>query len=327
MPKSSVPDGRGEPKDQLTFSFLSDASTGNMHLLTTQRRLLPSRTNILGIGVHAVKMADAVEIIEDTVESGGKGYVCLSGVHGIMEAQRDPELRSIVNRAILVAPDGMPTVWLGWLQGLRHMRRVFGPDLMMHVCRRSVSKHYSHFLYGGKPGVAEELKRNLERSFPGIRIVGTYTPPFRSLSPDEEQELAHIFSMLTPDITWVGLSTPKQDRFMAKYISNLDTRVMIGVGAAFDMHTGRIRDCPNWMKPAGLQWLHRLWQEPSRLWYRYIYYNPLFVFHVALQLAGIRRYGLPRARAVEFDSAVLPPVAGARIIHTAADPDVERRAS
>jgi N-acetylglucosaminyldiphosphoundecaprenol N-acetyl-beta-D-mannosaminyltransferase len=250
------------------------------------------RANILGVGVHAVNMQRAVEMIEDMVECGEKGYVCLSGVHGIMEARQDSELRSIVNRAALVAPDGMPTVWLGWLQGLPNMRRVFGPDLMLEVCQRSVAKDFTHFLYGGNPSVAEQLKQNLECMFPGIRIVGIYTPPFRKLSRKEELHLRKRFSKLKPDITWVGLSTPKQDRFMARYISTLDTKVMIGVGAAFDMHTGRIRDCPEWMKPAGLQWLHRLWQEPSRLWHRYLYYNPLFVFHVALQLAGLRRYDL-----------------------------------
>jgi N-acetylglucosaminyldiphosphoundecaprenol N-acetyl-beta-D-mannosaminyltransferase len=264
------------------------------------------RTNILGVGVHAVNMREAVEVIESTIECGEKGYVCLSGVHGIMEARRDTELRSIVNRALLVAPDGMPTVWLGWLQGLRSMRRVFGPDLMMQVCRRSVEKGYTHFLYGGNPLVADQLKQRLELAFPGIRIVGTYTPPFRALSRKEGVQIRKRFSHLKPDITWVGLGTPKQDKFMATYISQLDTRVMIGVGAAFDMHTGRIRDCPQWMKPVGLQWLHRLWQEPSRLWRRYIYYNPLFLFHVALQLAGVRSYELPAPVAQEKSQKALP---------------------
>lgn len=284
------------------------------------------RANILGIGVHAVNMAEAVDLIDGMIECGQKGYVCLSGVHGIMEARRDAELRSIVNRALLVAPDGMPTVWLGWLQGLRSMRRVFGPDLMLEVCRRSVAKGYTHFLYGGNPSVAKQLKQSLERTFPGIRIAGTYTPPFRALSRKEEVQIRNRLSQLKPDITWVGLSTPKQDRFMAKYISRLDTKVMIGVGAAFDMHTGRLRDCPKWMKPAGLQWVHRLWQEPSRLWRRYLYYNPLFLFHIALQLAGLRRYQLPAVPIVEFRRAVaLPQVDLAS--NPAASADMDQRAS
>jgi N-acetylglucosaminyldiphosphoundecaprenol N-acetyl-beta-D-mannosaminyltransferase len=297
-----------------------------MELFVANEQKSCPRANILGIGVHAVNMARAVDLIEGIIENSEKGYVCLSGVHGIMEARRDAELRSIVNRATLVAPDGMPTVWLGWLQGLRSMRRVFGPDLMLDVCRRSVAKGYTHFLYGGNPSVAEQLKQNLERKFPGIRIVGTYTPPFRALSPKEEGRIRKRFTRLKPDITWVGLSTPKQDRFMAKYISSLDTKVMIGVGAAFDMHTGRIRDCPQWMKPAGLQWLHRLWQEPSRLWHRYLYYNPLFLFYITLQLAGLHRYELPSAPPVELKcEATLPHLDCGN--STAAPASIEQRAS
>jgi N-acetylglucosaminyldiphosphoundecaprenol N-acetyl-beta-D-mannosaminyltransferase len=284
------------------------------------------RANILGLGVHAVNLTQAADIIMEAAGNGGRGFVCLSGVHGIMEAHRDPDLRSMVNSALLVAPDGMPTVWLGWLQGLRNMRRVFGPDLMLEVCRRSVAKRYTHFLYGGNPSVAENLKQNLERMFPGIRIVGTYTPPFRALSPKEEARIEKRFSKLRPDITWVGLSTPKQDRFMAKYISALDTKVMIGVGAAFDMHTGRIRDCPQWMKPVGLQWLHRLWQEPSRLWHRYLYCNPLFLFHVTCQLAGLRHYQLPIAPVIEFKrNETLPEMEREHV--PSASVNIEQRAS
>lgn len=264
-------------------------------------------------------MAQAVDMIDVALANGIKGYVCATGVHGIMEARRNAELRSIVNRATLVAPDGMPAVWVGWLQGHHLMDRVFGPDLMLQVCRRSVVKGHTHFLYGGNPGVAVQLKENLERMFPGINIVGTYTPPFRPLLPDEEVQISTRFSELKPDITWVGLSTPKQDSFMAKYISQFDTRVMIGVGAAFDLHTGRLRDCPPWMKPAGLQWLHRLWQEPSRLWRRYLYCNPLFLFHIALQFAGLRRYDLPSAPIVERDEFSSIPAAPAA--------DLEQRAS
>lgn len=264
-----------------------------MHLLQEVPQATPPRANILGIGVHAINMEDAVSAISNTIAAGTRGYVCLSGVHGIMEAYRNPEIHRIINEALLVAPDGMPTVWLGWLQGLTGMRRVFGPSLMLELCRRSVPHRYTHFLYGGTPGVARRLKYSLENKFPGIRIVGTYTPPFRHLNRTEERELKTIFAKLRPDITWIGLSTPKQERFMAEYISKIETKVMIGVGAAFDMHTGRIRDCPEWMKPLGLQWLHRLWQEPRRLWRRYLYNNPLFLFHVLVQLMKIRRYEIP----------------------------------
>ena len=150
----------------------------------------------------------------------------------------------------------------------------------------------SHFLYGGNPGVAEKLKLRLERRVPGIHIVGTFTPPFRALTPAEENELAATVAEVHPDVIWVGLSTPKQERFMAGMIDRLDTCLMVGVGAAFDIHAGLLPDAPMWMKRAGLQWLHRLLREPKRLWRRYLANNPRFLWSISLQLAGIRKFDL-----------------------------------
>lgn len=249
-----------------------------------------AKANVLGVGVNAIDMQQAVAHIEAAVEERRRGYVCVQGVHGIMEAQRDRKLASVFNRALLVTPDGMPTVWVGRLQGHARMRRVFGPDLMLEVCRRSVQKGYTHFLYGGQPGVVEQLRTNLLRIFPGINIVGTYTPPFRPLSGEEQAALVRLISETRPDIMWVGISTPKQDHFMAEFIDRLEVTVMIGVGAAFDMHTGRIADAPRWMKQAGLQWLHRFGQEPRRLWKRYLVSIPGFLLLISLQFAGLKRY-------------------------------------
>jgi N-acetylglucosaminyldiphosphoundecaprenol N-acetyl-beta-D-mannosaminyltransferase len=210
-----------------------------------------------------------------------------------MEARRDPSLRSLFVDALLVVPDGMPTVWMGRAQGLPGMERVFGPDLMLTVASRSELTGWSHFLYGGEDGVAEQLRDMLCSRFPSMSIVGTYTPPFRRLTGEEEQELTRTLERARPDIVWVGLSTPKQERFMAEYLPLLNTTLMIGVGAAFDFHTGRIADSPAWVKQCGLQWLHRLIQEPSRLWKRYLLNNPRFAIEAGLQLAGVRRYELP----------------------------------
>jgi N-acetylglucosaminyldiphosphoundecaprenol N-acetyl-beta-D-mannosaminyltransferase len=254
-----------------------------------------ARANVLGVGVHAIDMADAVGLIETAISEGCKGYVCLTGVHGVMEAQRDPEFHGILDRALLVAPDGMPTVWAGGAQGFRRMRRVYGPDLMREICRRSVKNRTTHFLYGGNPGVADKLRHNLERWYPGIRIVGTHTPPFRPLYPDEQCEIEDQIARLTPDIVWVGMSTPKQERFMEHNVKRFACSVMIGVGAAFDIHTGNLKDAPQWIKRVGLQWAHRLCQEPSRLWKRYLVNNPEFLWRITLQLAGLRRYPLPKA--------------------------------
>jgi N-acetylglucosaminyldiphosphoundecaprenol N-acetyl-beta-D-mannosaminyltransferase len=250
--------------------------------------------NVLGIGVHAVDMEQAVARIRAEVEEDRKGYVCLAGVHGIMEARRHADLRSILANAVLVAPDGMPTVWMGHLQGLSKMQRVFGPDLMLEVIGRRELSHYKHFLCGGAPGVAEELRNEMLRRFPWASIAGTYTPPFRPMTPEEEDQLATQVRLLRPDIIWVGLSTPKQDRFMVRYLPRLDTKLMIGVGAAFLFHTGAIQDSPAWVKRAGLQWLHRLLQEPARLWRRYLVNVPLFLFQAALQISGLRRYCVTR---------------------------------
>lgn len=252
------------------------------------------RANVLGVGVHAINMARAVELIDAAVQDGRKGYVCVTGVHGVMEAQRDAALKAILNRAFLTVPDGMPTVWVGKWQGFHSMGRVYGPDLMLEICRLSVARGDTHFLYGGKPGTVERLKAELVKRLPGLQVVGTFTPPFRDLDPAEEAELLSTVAKCKPDFFWVGLSTPKQERFMARYLDRLDTALMLGVGAAFDVHTGGIRDAPDWVKRAGLQWLHRLCQEPQRLWRRYLINNPKFIWHILLQHAGLEASSIDR---------------------------------
>lgn len=240
--------------------------------------------------MHAVNMDSAVEVVESAAAAGAKGYVCVTGVHGIIESQRDATLMGIHNRALLVVPDGMPTVWVGRARGQARMGRVYGPDMMLEVCRRSVAQGRTHFLFGGNEGVADDLAARLRRRFPGIQIVGTYTPPFRPLNVQEERGLTDRVAELRPDYFWVGLSTPKQERFMAAALDRLDTKVMFGVGAAFDIHTGRTKDAPDWMKNAGLQWFYRLCQEPRRLYKRYLINNPRFVYGIVLQFLGLKRF-------------------------------------
>lgn len=240
------------------------------------------RADVLGVNVSAVTLSRAVAIAEAWIARRRPGYICLTGVHGIMEAHADPEFRDILNHAILNAPDGMPLSWIGRAQGHRAMDRVFGPDFMAAMCRASVDRRYRHFLYGGQPGVAEDLKRSLVQRFPGLQIVGTYTPPFRPLTPSEEAEFLSAVQSAQPDIVWIGLSTPKQERFMASWIDRLHVPLLVGVGAAFDYHTGRLRDSPRWIKRAGLQWLHRLAQDPRRLWRRYLRTHPAFLWHIAV---------------------------------------------
>jgi N-acetylglucosaminyldiphosphoundecaprenol N-acetyl-beta-D-mannosaminyltransferase len=245
---------------------------------------------LLGISVEALDMELALSRIARELEARRKGYICMAGVHGIMEAFRDSELAAIYAGSSITAPDGTPTVWVGRLQGHKAMQRVAGPDLMLEVFRRKQFAGCTHFLYGGEEHVAEQLRERFTRLYPWARIVGTYTPPFRDLNAEEEDSLIARIRQLKPDIIWVGISTPKQERFMHRYLHLLDTTLMFGVGAAYDFHTGRIQDAPQWIKTIGMQWLHRLLQDPRRLWKRYFRNNPAFLWHIALQLSGLRHY-------------------------------------
>jgi N-acetylglucosaminyldiphosphoundecaprenol N-acetyl-beta-D-mannosaminyltransferase len=254
------------------------------------------RVNVLGVGVSILDQDRAREFLFDAARQHRRGYVTVTGVHGVSEAQNDPTLRNIFNNALLVTPDGMPMVWMGKLQGHQSIQRVYGPDLMLNLCEHSVAEGFSHFFYGGVPGVADELRDQLQRRFPGLKIVGTYTPPFRRLNDTELSDLQQSVRVTRPDFFWVGLSTPKQERFMAQHLSILpEAKIFIGVGAAFDLLTGRVRQAPPSMQRIGLEWLFRLTQEPKRLGRRYLVNNPLFVMRAGAQLLGLRNYLPPEA--------------------------------
>ena len=250
------------------------------------------RINILGVGLSPLNLPLALAAIRGAIESRSKGYICVTGVHGVSEAQESPALRAILNGAFLNTPDGMPMVWLGHWHGYPEMSRVYGPDLLLEVCRVSAQTPWKHFFYGGDVGVAQELAASLERRYPGLIVAGAYTPPFRPLSSEEKADLRARVAAVQPDIIWVGLSTPKQEFFMAENLREFDTTLMIGVGAAFDLLTGRVRQAPRWIQRSGFEWLYRLVQEPRRLWKRYCKNNPLFLARVILQLTHLRRYPL-----------------------------------
>jgi N-acetylglucosaminyldiphosphoundecaprenol N-acetyl-beta-D-mannosaminyltransferase len=250
------------------------------------------RVNVLGAGISVINLQTALTAIGDAVRARRKGYICVTGVHGVMEAQEDATLRRILNQAFLCTPDGVPMVWMGWLRGHREMSRVYGPDLMLEVCAWSEKSVCRHFFFGGAPGVAEQLRDNLTKRFPNLQVVGCYTPPFRPLNAEEEKQLQEMVHAASPDILWVGLSTPKQEKFMAEFLPRLDVTLMIGVGAAFDFHSGRVKQAPRWMQRTGLEWFYRLCQEPGRLAKRYIRNNPLFVVKIAGQLCGLKKYPL-----------------------------------
>lgn len=250
----------------------------------------PSHFDVLGIPVSAIDMAQAVDTIDGWVRARTPQYVCVTGVHGVMESQRDEALRQIHQRAGLVTPDGMPLVWLAHLAGCSHVERVYGPDLMLACCGRSVQTGARHFFFGGAPGIAQRLAVRLSATFPGLAVAGTCSPPFRPVTPEEDERLVREINDAHADIVWVGLSTPKQERWMAGHIGRLQAPVLVGVGAAFDFHAGAKRQAPRWMQRNGLEWLFRLATEPRRLWRRYLINNPSFVWHVAnAWMRGLRR--------------------------------------
>ncbi len=250
------------------------------------------RTNILSVGISAITMRRALDTIHTWIAQRTPRYVCIFTVHSVMECQRNERLRAIANRSGMTTPDGMPLVWLSRLRGHRDVSRVYGPDLMLALCEESIEKGYRHFFYGGAEGVADELAARLTERYPGLQVAGTYSPPFRSLTEDEDRQVVDLINRSGADIVWVGLGTPKQDFWVADHVGRLEAPVLLAVGAAFDFHSGRKRQAPRWMQRAGLEWLFRLLTEPRRLWYRYLVLNPLFIALVTLQLLGLRRYTL-----------------------------------
>ncbi len=247
------------------------------------------RANILGVGVSAINMGDALKAIDSWIARREPHYVCVTPAHGIMECQADPSLRRLFNSSGLTTPDGMGVVWLLRLMGHRRVGRVYGPDLLLAVCGQSVQRGYRHFFYGGAPGVAEALSARLQERFPGLQVAGHYAPPFRELTPEEEAEAVAAIGAAAADIVWVGISTPKQERWMSGHVGRVSAPVLIGVGAAFDFVSGRKRQAPRWVQRSGFEWLFRLLSEPRRLWPRYSQY-PRFVALVLAQALGLRHY-------------------------------------
>jgi N-acetylglucosaminyldiphosphoundecaprenol N-acetyl-beta-D-mannosaminyltransferase len=248
-----------------------------------------STFGVLGVRVCAVQIPDVVDHIRAWIANrNGCKYVAVTSMHGVTEAQRDPEFKKVLNAADLVVPDGMPLVWLGRAGGYKLGRRVYGPELMETFLAQT-GNEFSHFFYGGGPGVPDRLARTLEARH-GIRVAGTLSPPFRPLEPAEDDAIIRRINASEPDVLWVGLSTPKQERWMHDHASQLDVPVALGVGAAFDFLTGTKSSPPTWMGEHGLGWLFRLMSEPTRLWRRYLVRGPQFAYWLILDRLGLRDF-------------------------------------
>lgn len=244
------------------------------------------RVDVLGVKISAVDLRQTVAIIERWIAQREQRYVCVTPAHSVMDCHDDPGLLEIFNASGLTTPDGMSIVWLLRLRGFRRAARVYGPDLLLAVCERSLTMGWRHFFYGGVPGVAETLAANLVARFPGLQIAGTYSPPFRPLTPAEDEAVVDLINTAAPDLLWVGIGSPKQERWMSAHRKRVKVPIMVGVGAAFDYLAGRKRQAPRWMQRVGLEWLFRWASEPRRLSRRYRRY-PRFAVLALAQLLGI----------------------------------------
>jgi N-acetylglucosaminyldiphosphoundecaprenol N-acetyl-beta-D-mannosaminyltransferase len=250
----------------------------------------PEAIEVLGVPVSAVDYDGVMDWMDATVAARGRGYICVAATHTVMVAQEDDAAMDAVLGASMVVPDGQPLVWALRALGRPLPGRVYGPDLMLAHCERAAANGTRIFLYGGRnQGALVQLTLNLRRRFPGLRVVGGCSPPFRDLAEDELDGVAEEINRTDADIVWVGIGVPKQEKWMAAMRERLDAPVLVGVGAAFDFHAGLVPQAPAWMQSAGLEWAFRLAQEPRRLWRRYLRYNPRFVAGFGAQLLRQRR--------------------------------------
>ena len=249
---------------------------------------IPAR-EVLGIPMAMTDYDQAMDVMDGLIARRERGYFCATAVHAVMVAQRDPGMREALRRATLTVPDGMPVVWAANLLGEKLEDRVYGPELMLRYCERSRDKGHRIYLYGGRDqGSLAQLALNLRLRFPGIKIVGGYSPPFRPLTAAEDEALAEQINACKPDVVWVGIGVPKQEKWMARMRDRVEAPVMVAVGAAFDFHAGRVSMAPAWMQDRGLEWIYRIAQEPRRLLPRYLIHNPRFVLRVAGQIVRER---------------------------------------
>ncbi len=243
-----------------------------------------SRREILGVPMAMTDYAGAIEVMDDMVDRREPGWVCAAAVHSVMVAQDDPLMREALTDSVITVPDGMPVVWAANLLGEDLPNRVYGPELMQRYCARSAERGLRVWLYGGRDqGALLQLALGLRRTHPGIKIVGGYSPPFRPLNDDEDADIASQINRDRPDVIWVGIGVPKQEKWMVRMRPRLEAPVMCAVGAAFDFHAGRVSQAPRWMQERGLEWTYRIAQEPRRLLPRYLYTNPRFMLGVARQ--------------------------------------------
>jgi N-acetylglucosaminyldiphosphoundecaprenol N-acetyl-beta-D-mannosaminyltransferase len=234
---------------------------------------------VLGVRLASLQIPELIEHMKMMICSRRmRNLLVFANVHVVTEAQRDPAFKSLLNDSFTV-PDGSPLIWLGRRKGFHLPRRVYGPDLMIDFLRETAGKGYRHFFYGGAPGVGDELARIVTRDY-GTVVVGVISPPFRPLTLQEDADVVQRINDARPDVLWVGLGCPKQEKWAYAHLLALEVPIIGAVGQAFDIHSGLTTQAPRWMRENGLEWLYRLCSEPRRLWKRYLVYNTEFIWRV-----------------------------------------------
>jgi N-acetylglucosaminyldiphosphoundecaprenol N-acetyl-beta-D-mannosaminyltransferase len=239
------------------------------------------RFDVAGVPVALINMDRACQEVQRRISDRLGGYVIFRDINGIVLANRDERVLAAHRDAALVAPDGMPLVWLGRRLAPKEVSRVYGPDFLLEFCRRSEQSGVRHFFYGSTDSVVEKLVSELKRRFPALVICGCYSPPYRSIGASPWIEDVTRIRAARPDIIWIGLGTPKQELWMRMHAPELPECVLLGVGAAFDFHSKTKPQAPRWLRQAGFEWLFRLVTEPRRLGRRYLIGIPQFLWLVA----------------------------------------------
>ena len=258
----------------------------------------PPRRNVVGVGISTTSYEGMTNVCRDWItaahetadEAQPARYVCVTSVHGIVTSVFNPAVKADLNGADIATPDGMPVVWALRSFGFPTQQRVYGPTLMLHLCRMAAKEKFRIFLYGARQSTLDLLVANLTRQIPGLEIAGAFSPPFRPLTASERLEVQRRIMESGADLVFIGLSTPRQERWMAENRRHLRGKILVGVGAAFDFHAGTLKQAPPWMQKRGLEWLFRLTMEPRRLWKRYLLVTPVFLPLWALQKAKLLQF-------------------------------------
>lgn len=248
------------------------------------RKIMKDRVNIIDVQISNTNLKDLIEEIMIFIEKKETNYICVSNVHTTVEARKDKNFRKIVNESFMSIPDGMPLTWIGKLKGHKSMSRTTGPDVMDEIFKLSQQKGYKHYFYGSSNETISLMIQNLKKEYPDLIIVGSKESVFRSLTNQEDQDLVTEINRLNPDIIWVGLGAPRQEIWMNKHRTKIESSLMIGVGGAFAIYAGLVSRAPHSMQRMGIEWLYRLIKEPRRLWKRYLVSNLQFLFYLVLHI-------------------------------------------